>query len=54
MVFCLNIWKCAGRIRHCGVSKVVKDAGAGPEDQIRERLPGYAEPRSKIVFLRMP
>ena len=41
-------------IRHVGVSEVVKDAGAGSEYQIRERLPGHAEARSEIVFLRMP
>jgi hypothetical protein len=54
MSLCLNVWECARPIRHSGVSEVVKDAGAGPQDQIRERLPGHAEPRSEIVFLRMP
>ena len=54
IVFVLSEWECARRIRHGGVSEIVKDTGAGPEDQIRERLPRHAEARSEVVFLRMP
>jgi hypothetical protein len=50
----LSKWECALRIRDGGISKIVKDARARPEDPVRNRLPGYAEPRSEVVFLCLP
>jgi hypothetical protein len=39
----------AHTIRNSGVSEVVKDAGAGPEDQIWEQLPCHTRPWSEIA-----